>query len=188
MFKKKSHILIAIIAVIAIVAVIFMLIPDDEDEYEYENDHEYEETYSGTETGVPLQSNDAGSVSAEIEAVPVSTGADSATVMIYLNGSDLESNAGEATTDITEMLRSGVGKNVNVIVQTMGTREWQDYGISSKTAQTYKVENGDLKLIRDDLGQLDCTSSETLSEFVGFCKDNYPADRYFFIFWDHGGG
>ena|GEM_PF-415440 len=192
MFKKKGSILIAIIAVIAIVAVIFMLIPDDEDDYDSdfdsENEYEYEEAYTETETSVPLQTNGAGSASAEIETVPVSTGADSATVMIYLNGSDLESNAGEATTDITEMIRSGVGKNVNVIVQTMGTREWQDYGISSKTAQTYKVENGDLKLIRDDLGQLDCTSSETLSEFVGFCKDNYPADRYFFIFWDHGGG
>ncbi len=111
-----------------------------------------------------------------------------ATVMVYMNGSDLESQAGAASSDIYEMLDSGIGQNVNVIIQTMGTREWQAHGISSRTAQTWKISDGELVLIRDDLGQLDCTSSDTLSEFVDYCKKEYPADRYMFIFWDHGGG
>lgn len=125
---------------------------------------------------------------ADESAITVDTNAATATVMIYVNGSDLETKAGEASGDIGEMIESGIGKNVNVIIQTMGTKEWQDYGISSKTSQTYKIENGKLKLIRDDLGQLDCTSAKTLSEFIGFCKSSYPADRYMLIFWDHGGG
>ncbi len=131
----------------------------------------------------------------ENSATPTGTGnismgkkAQSATVMIYMNGSDLETKAGEATADISEMVDSGVGKNVNVIIQTMGTKKWHDYGISSKTAQTYKVEDGGLTLIRDDLGKIDCTKTETLSEFIGFCKTDYPADRYVFLFWNHGGG
>ena len=123
-----------------------------------------------------------------LEAVPVGTDAKSATIMIYMNGSDLETKGGEATWDIAEMLSSGIGENVNVIIQTMGTREWQDYGISGDTAQTWKIEDEKLSLIRDDLGQLDCTSPATLSEFIGFCKSAYPADRYLFLFWDHGGG
>ncbi len=122
------------------------------------------------------------------EVVPVGTDAGSATIMIYMNGSDLETKGGEATWDIAEMLSSGIGENVNVIIQTMGTREWQDYGISGESAQTWKIEGEELSLIRDDLGQLDCTSSATLSEFIGFCKSAYPAERYLFLFWDHGGG
>ncbi|ETP73680.1 clostripain family protease [Lachnospiraceae bacterium JC7] len=123
-----------------------------------------------------------------VDTVSVGTGARSATIMVYVNGSDLETEAGEATVDISEMIASGIGDNVNVIIQTMGTRRWQDYGISSRSAQTYKIENGDLRLIRDRLGQLDCTDKRTLSEFIGFCKSEYPADRYMFLFWDHGGG
>ena len=125
---------------------------------------------------------------ADVAQVTVGSDATSATVMVFMNGSDLETEAGEATTDISEMIASGVGENVNVIIQTMGTRKWHRYGISSDTAQTYRIENGDLLLVRDNLGQLSCTSSDTLSEFIEFCKTNYPADRYIFQFWDHGGG
>ena len=116
------------------------------------------------------------------------TGAKSATVMVYMNGSDLESDYGDATDDITEMLESGIGENVNVIIQTMGTKEWHNNLVSADTAQTWKIQGGDLVLVRDDLGQLDCTDKDTLSEFIGFCGASYPADRYLILFWDHGAG
>jgi len=159
----------------------FMLAGCDEDSsYDDEAYSEEEEVSSGQFSAVQTSS--------AIDAVSVGTDDKSATVMIYMNGSDLESEAGEATTDIAEMLKSGIGSNVNVIIQTMGTREWQDYGISADTAQTYRVNKGGLELVRDDLGQLDCTSGETMAEFIDFCKKGYPADRYMFLFWDHGGG
>lgn len=112
----------------------------------------------------------------------------SATILIYMNGSDLETKAGEASLDISEMLGSGIGNNVNVIIQTMGTKKWHDHGISSKTSQIYQIKNKELKLIKDDLGQLDCTLSGTLSDFIDYGKKNFPADRYMLILWDHGGG
>lgn len=95
-----------------------------------------------------------------IDAEPVSVDSDarSATIMVYMNGSDLETQAGEATTDIAEMIDSGIGENVNVIIQTMGTKRWHDYDISSQTSQIYRVNKGELELIEDDLGQLDCTA------------------------------
>ncbi len=159
-----------------------------------------EETGSDTEETGSAAEETAAEVSAQssedqgsqetsgVGVVSVGTDSKTATIMIFMNGSDLETKGGEASEDISEMLSSGIGKNVNVIIQTMGTKEWQDYGISSKTAQTYKISDGKLKLIRDNLGQLDCTDSATLSEFISFCKNEYPADRYFFLFWDHGGG
>ena len=136
----------------------------------------------------PEQITGKENMTVDIEPVEIGSDARSATVMIYMNGSDLETRAGEATTDLSEMIDSGIGENVNVIVQTMGTKKWHDYGISSKTSQIYRVNRGSLELIRDNLGQLDCTRSETLSDFIGFSKKNYPADRYMLIFWDHGGG
>ncbi|MCR5420068.1 MAG: hypothetical protein K6E98_03585 [Lachnospiraceae bacterium] len=110
------------------------------------------------------------------------------TVMIYMIGSDLESKKSEATMDISEMLASGIGNNVNVLIETLGTRKWNDYGIASDHTQIHSIENGELKLVKDDLGQLDSTKKETLAEFVGYCADNYTADRYILLFWDHGAG
>ncbi len=124
----------------------------------------------------------------DIEPVEIGSDARSATVMIYMNGSDLETKAGEASTDLSEMAASGIGKNVNVIIQTMGTKRWHDHDISSNTSQIYRINDGDLELVKDDMGQLDCTTSSTLSDFIDYGKKNYPADRYMLIFWDHGGG
>ncbi len=126
--------------------------------------------------------------SIDIEPVEIGSEARSATVMIYMNGSDLETMAGEATMDLSEMIDSGIGKNVNVIVQTLGTRKWHDYDISSDTSQIYRINDGELELVRDNLGQLACGKSKTLSDLIAFGKTNYPADRYMLILWDHGGG
>ena len=169
---------------------------DDEDDGKDndEDDGKGDDEASGADVGGSAaetqQSGSAQTVSAQqtVDVIPVESDASSVTIMIYMNGSDLESESGEATTDISEMIASGIGKNVNVVIQTMGTKKWKDYGISSKTAQTYSIKNKKLKLVRDNLGQLDCTSADTLSEFIGFCKKKYPAERYIMLFWNHGGG
>ncbi|MCR4843133.1 MAG: hypothetical protein K5840_07730 [Eubacterium sp.] len=172
LFKK---ILVRGLAVLGVLFIILMILPDDEEDEK-------------TTTGTDVESDGTGVSSGDVSTVSVGTDAKSATVMIYMNGSDLESEYGQATEDISEMLDSGAGDNVNVIIQTMGTKKWQKYDIASDTAQTYKVEDGELKLVRDDLGQLDCTATDTLSEFIGYCGSNYPAERYIFVFWNHGGG
>ena len=155
---------------------------DDED-WETETAEETEEVENDTAGQNQHTENNI-----DVEPVSLESDARSATILIYMNGSDLETKAGEATADIAEMVNTPIGENVNVIIQTMGTKRWHDYGISSKTSQIYRVKDGDLELLEDDMGQLDCTSSETLSDFISYGKKNYPADRYMLIFWDHGGG
>ena len=118
----------------------------------------------------------------------VPSDARSATVLVYLNGSDLESEAGEASADISEMLKSGIGTNANVVIQTLGTRQWQDHGIASDHTQRHVVRHGKLELVDDSLGQLDTTSVDTLSDFIKWGVQNYPADRYMLVLWDHGAG
>lgn len=115
-------------------------------------------------------------------------GEDTVTIFVYMNGSDLESESGEATTDLAEMVKAGSSDKVNILVQTMGTKKWSNYGISANRSQIYSVDGNGLTLVKDDLGQLDCTSSDALSSFIAWGAANYPADRNILIFWDHGGG
>lgn len=190
--RKKPIILTIILTVLAVLGGLFlilMFIPVDDEEADNPEVEEAIETAEdgSADTEVDATQNNAQN-STDIEPLSVGTDAKSATIMIYMNGSDLETQAGEATEDISEMLDSGIGDNVNVIIQTMGTKRWQDYGISSQTSQIYRVNKGRLELIKDELGQLDCTDPKTLSDFIAYGAKHYPADRYMFVFWDHGGG
>lgn len=116
-------------------------------------------------------------------------GEDTVTILVYMNGSNLESDDGEATTDLSEMVAAGSSDKVNIVVQTMGTRSWEKkYGIAANRSQIYEVNGNGLKLVKDDLGQLDCTREKTLSDFIIWGAQNYPADRYALLFWNHGGG
>lgn len=112
-----------------------------------------------------------------------------ATVLIYMNGSDLETDEGQATEDITEMLAASYSEDVNILIQTMGTLLWDDrYDISYDETQRFRVTEDDIELVDSGLGQLDCTISPTLRGFIDWGTANYPAERYMLIFWNHGGG
>ena len=111
------------------------------------------------------------------------------TVLVYMNGSNLETEEGFASRDILEMVNAGSSDDVTIVMQTMGTKRWsKKFDIKSDRSQTFVVDGDGLTLIRDDLGQLDCTISETLEEFIEFGTKEYPADRNILILWDHGGG
>lgn len=115
-------------------------------------------------------------------------GTDTATIMVYMNGSSLESEYGYATGDLKEMLSSTLNDNVNVIIQTGGTKEWKSKGISNTHSQRFKISDGKLMLLDDSLPQLDITQEETLEDFINYCTTNYPADRNILVLWNHGGG
>ena len=113
--------------------------------------------------------------------------AQSVTIMIYMCGADLESEAGACTLDLQEMLDATVGDNINLIVQTGGSERWQNSTISPRTNQIWRIYDDGLELLAEP-GQKDMTDPATLADFLNFCKTNYPADRYILILWDHGGG
>ena len=110
-------------------------------------------------------------------------------IFVYMNGSTLETEGGVASKDIQEMIDAGYSENVNIVIQTMGTKYWSSrLGIASDRSQTYVVGEDGLELVRDDLGQLDCTIADTLYEFLQWGTRAYPASRNILLFWDHGGG
>ena len=117
---------------------------------------------------------------------------DTVTIMVYVCGTDLESKNGMATRDIREMLNANYGDNVNIIVYTGGCKQWQENGIgariSNSTNQIYQVKNGQLNPLELNVGNKVMTDPATLTEFINYCKTNFPANRNNLIFWDHGGG
>ena len=110
------------------------------------------------------------------------------TIFIYMNGSDLESWYGFGSEDIQEILDAASNPKLHILLQTMGTKQWQRFGIASDHTQRFDIQDGKLILADDSLPQQDCTRPETLVDFLKWGSELYPADRNMLILWDHGGG
>lgn len=115
-------------------------------------------------------------------------GKDTATIMVYLCGTDLESRSGMGTADLQEMLNARFGGSVNLLVYTGGCKGWKNNVVSSSTNQIWQVEDGQLVKRADNLGSVSMTDPKVLSGYIQWCAKNYPASRYGLILWDHGGG
>ncbi len=113
---------------------------------------------------------------------------DQFTIMVYMCGTDLESNYGAATADITEMCEAKINDSVNILLYTGGTGVWQNNLISPDTNQIWQVVEGGLVCVEEDMGARSMTDPSTLSDFVSYCGQHYPANRNVLIMWDHGGG
>ncbi|MBR1812516.1 MAG: peptidase C11 [Lachnospiraceae bacterium] len=118
----------------------------------------------------------------------VGNGRDEITIMVYMCGTDLESRSGMASSDLQEMAAANISDNINIIVYTGGCNGWKINGISNDVNQIYQVQSGSLKRLESNMGTGAMTNPDTLSEFIRYCKNNFTADRYELIFWDHGGG
>ncbi len=118
----------------------------------------------------------------------VGNGRDEITIMVYMCGTDLESRSGMASSDLQEMAAANISDNINIIVYTGGCNGWKINGISNEVNQIYQVQSGSLKRLESNKGKGAMTNPDTLSEFITYCKNNFEADRYELIFWDHGGG
>lgn len=109
------------------------------------------------------------------------------TLMVYITGSDLESNGGAATGDITEMMRSGFDtEKVNIILCTGGAKTWLGRFPNDKIC-FYRVAGRRPELLESfDLASMGDPS--TLSSFLNYSYEHFPAEQYALILWDHGGG
>lgn len=111
----------------------------------------------------------------------------SATLLIYMCGSDLESKTGIASENIKELLDSNIPNNVNVVIQTGGANKWQENDIPNDKIVRYLVKDHKLQ----ELARLDDANmgdSNTLCDFVEFGITTYPSDNTMLLLWDHGGG
>ena len=115
---------------------------------------------------------------------------DMVTIMVFMCGSDLESQAAMGVSDLSEMNSATISDNINLIVYTGGTTKWHAEGISTRYNQIYQVKgqgNGILRLV-ENAGSGSMVDPDTLTSFIEWCADEFEADRYELILWDHGGG
>ncbi|MEN6338881.1 MAG: clostripain-related cysteine peptidase [Clostridiaceae bacterium] len=115
-------------------------------------------------------------------------GAETVTLMVYMCGTDLESKSGMATADLEEMASATLSDNVRIIVETGGTSNWQNNVVQSGTNQRLRVKQGGLLMLDNSVGKKSMVEPDTLSDFIQYCKSEFPADRYMLVLWDHGGG
>lgn len=110
------------------------------------------------------------------------------TIMIYMIGSDLESTAAAATTDIYEMVESGVDLDkVNVLLYTGGTKKWNNNNIPDDKNAIFKLTSSGIeKLAEFDKSSM--VDPNTLTEFLNYGYSEFRSAKYSLILWDHGGG
>ena len=196
LFRFVRNLVVAMI----VLFVILMLLPDDEetgDAGETVSERVAKES-DRNDPALDRQNSDNSGVEevtfptdmvSEKEVTTKGDGTDTVTVFVFMNGSDLESEDGSATDDLEEMLAAKTGDKVQVLIETVGTKDWSKrLGIASDHTQRYRLDGGKLVLEDDSLGQEDSTQASTLSDFICWGSKNYPADRNLLIFWDHGAG
>ena len=110
------------------------------------------------------------------------------TVMVALNGTDLESKWGHCSNDIVEMAASQFDtKNVNVVLMTYSTNKWQNGIVDARQTQIYSIE-GETITLQANMGQSYLTNPNTFTMFINYAMTIFPADKYAMFFWNHGGG
>jgi Clostripain family/FHA domain len=133
----------------------------------------------------------AGAVGAPTRA-PVAGGADW-TVLVYLDGdNNLEK---DAITDFNEMERAGSNDRVKIVVQfdrvhQDGPEDDTSNGDWATTKRFLVGQDNDRRAIKSDqladLGEQNMGDPQTLVDFVSWGVQEFPAQRYALILWDHG--
>lgn len=120
---------------------------------------------------------------------------DDYTLLIYLNGTDLESGKnqitgellGAASSDLKEMMAVGSNENINVIVETGGTKTWQLTSINPEKTQRFLIRENTMEL-KLETDKKNMGASQSLENFISWGLKNYPAKKTALILWNHGGG
>ena len=111
------------------------------------------------------------------------------TLLVYMVGSDLEAKGGAGTNDMQEMLDSQVDlSSNNVLLYAGGTKKWHNDFLADQTGHAIlQLTSGGFQTVtsRDEVSM---GEAETLSYFLNYAYENYPADNFALILWDHGNG
>ncbi|MBS1230377.1 MAG: hypothetical protein H6R17_3654 [Proteobacteria bacterium] len=135
----------------------------------------------------------------------VSVATPSTTVLVYIEGTNLEDGLAPpddsgalngrtalATKNIKEMLAAASSDNLRVVITT-GAANKKDISGSGElvddwtTVKRFVIKNHQL-VPQGSQGVKDMGDPQTLTDFIKWGQDNFAADRYVLVLWDHGGG
>ncbi len=112
---------------------------------------------------------------------------DTWTIFVYMCGTDLETNIAAATGDIQQMLEAKGSDKVKFVIQTGGTKTWNNEMFHADKAERYVVTNQDITNVGTEK-LVSMGNADNLKNFLKWVVASYPADKMGVIFWDHGSG
>ncbi len=108
------------------------------------------------------------------------------TLMIYMCGSNLESGYGAASADLEEIRSAGISRDVSVMIMIGGSESWASGYDPSQCAILEASARGIRRIWSSD--RMNMGDPETLSFFLRYGAEHYPAEHTALILWNHGGG
>ncbi|MFX0211482.1 MAG: clostripain-related cysteine peptidase [Candidatus Hodarchaeota archaeon] len=113
------------------------------------------------------------------------------TFMVYLAGDNNLEGCG--TEDINEMEQAGSTDDVNILAQFDRIRGYDPSNEDWRgTKRFYITKGASLGKIESeevgDLGETNMGDPKVLENFIEWGMDNYPAEKYALIIWNHGSG
>ncbi|MDO5455697.1 MAG: clostripain-related cysteine peptidase, partial [Eubacteriales bacterium] len=120
---------------------------------------------------------------------PDHSGDRSVVVMEYIVATDLETNYGMASVNLAQIMdATKQGSDMTFVMQAGGAEYMFTRGMKDRSYARYTARDGKLEKVMDLPSTTCMTEGETLTDFIRWAKENYPADRYMLVLWDHGGG
>ena len=111
---------------------------------------------------------------------------DSWTILVYICGSDLESESALATQNMQEMISAYTSPNIRFLVETGGASAWNN-GASPLELDRFLITEGRSMIVdRQPLASM--AESNTLRDFLRWGIAAYPSDHFALVLWDHGSG
>ncbi len=100
---------------------------------------------------------------------------------------------------ISNVLEAAASQNrkVNILIETGGSKEWhaQKLGMNVRTdlLQDWEYQPATVTAtgsfaLRRGKPLASMADPDTLTDFIRWGKENYPAEKYMLVLWDHGGG
>lgn len=118
-------------------------------------------------------------------------------LLVYMNGSNLESEHKLATHNIQDMAweesKGETDGNLTILLLMGGTRKWHlsenmpEQTVASDSITYITITREGFRKIRS-LSNRSIGTPSTLTEFINYGMQEFPADRYGLIFWNHGAG
>lgn len=109
------------------------------------------------------------------------------TMMVFINADNNLDRFG--VLDVQEMEKAGLSKDVNIVVQIdRYNKETRRYDVTGRAADAVADDWGIKAKLVQNMGEVDMGDYKELVNFVKWSVDNYPAEKYILVIWNHGAG
>lgn len=115
------------------------------------------------------------------------------TIMVYISGDNNLSSFGIDDLNEMEGAMNGVSSNIIVLIDESGDNNTNAYEVEYDAGGSTNAPIVSTSIALSDINsswgnELNLGNGQTLTDFATWTIDNYPADKYALILWNHGDG